>query len=95
MTGIGEQRERVRVQRADEFGDKERGGDDQRGFQAAPGTAASIVMMVVSVSGMRHITAIIIVGMGCYNTRFSRTRADLGEIAMYGGDGARRHPKPE
>ena len=65
----------MRIEGADEFRDEERGSNEQGGFQAAPGTPANIVVMLVSVSGLRHITAIIIGELGCYNKRFSRTHA--------------------
>jgi hypothetical protein len=65
----------VRIKRAEEFGDQKRGSYDQSGFQAAPGTPATVVVMLVSVSGVGHITAIIIGELGCYNKRFSRARA--------------------
>ena len=65
----------MRIKRADEFGDQKRGSDEQSGFQAAPGTPVNIVVMIMSVSGVRHITDIIIGELGCYNKRFSRAYA--------------------
>ena len=69
---ICKQGQRIRVECAEELDYQERRGDEQGGSQTAPGAPFAIMMILVSASVFSHITAIIMVGEGWYNTRFSR-----------------------
>jgi hypothetical protein len=72
MAGVGQEGQGVRVERAKKLGDEERRSDQESGLQTATGTASDFMMVIVGASVLGHITDIIIVESGCYNTRFSR-----------------------
>src|SRR5207249_4857437 len=72
VAGIGQQRKRVGIKSSDEFGDKERCSDDQRGFQAAAGAPVTLRAVSVTVARVVHTVDIIIGAMAWYNNRFSR-----------------------